>query len=126
MPIAAAAMIDPFHYNANIAAFCMDDHAAAEIKANMRFVVSVRGAVSEQKVTSDQLVSRNGVTQCPESIAILTIVPNARLTHEPGKKTRTIMRHEVGESSFVLALAEGDRARELLIHCSDLRVGKIG
>ena len=89
----------------------------------MRFIVDIRRAVAEQEVASDQLVSRDRLTYRPKPIAILTIFPDARFAHKPGKETRAVMRHEVGEPRLLLAIAERNRARELLIHRLNLCVG---
>ena len=83
VPVTAAALIDSLHNDANIATFRMDDHSASQIEPHVRFILGVRGAVAEQEITRNQLVSRDHVAQRPKSIAILTIVPNAGLTHEP-------------------------------------------
>ena len=101
----------------------MSDFAFPE---KMRFIAGIRRAVSEQEITGDQFIARDHVTQRPKSIAVLSIVPNARLTHEPGKKARAVMCHEVGESSFILTFAKRDRARELVVQYLDLGVRKIG
>ena len=41
MPITAASLIDSLHHNANVAPFRMDDHAAAQIESDMRFIVGM-------------------------------------------------------------------------------------
>ena len=55
MPITAASLVDSLHHNANVTAFCVNNHTAAEIEPNVRFIVSIRGAVAEQEVASDQV-----------------------------------------------------------------------
>ena len=47
MPVTAAALIDSFHHDANVAALIVDHLAGAKIQADMRFVLGVRGADSK-------------------------------------------------------------------------------
>ena len=101
----------------------MDDHATAQIKPHVRFIVYIRGTVSEQEVAGDQFIARNNAARRPKSIAVLSIVPNPRLAHESEKEARAVMCHEVGESCLLLAIAERDRASVLLIHRLNLCVG---
>ena len=125
MPIPASALIDSLHNDANVTPFRVDDHAAPQIKPDMRFIVDIRRAVSEQEIAYDQFIARNYVAQRPKPITVLSIVPNASLMHEPGKKARAVMCHEIGESCFILTFAKGDRACELDVHYLDLGVRKI-
>ena len=48
MPIPAAALIDAFHHDTNIATLRVDDHAATQIESDMRFIVGICRAVAEQ------------------------------------------------------------------------------
>ncbi len=123
MPIPASALIDSLHNDTYVTPFRVDHHATAQIKPHMRFIVDICCTVSEQEIADDQLIACGHIAQCPKSIAILSIISNASLTHEPGKKARAVMCHEVGESSVILTFAKRDRARELLIHRLNLCVG---
>ena len=86
MPIPASALNDSLHNDANITAFRVDDHAAAQIKSDMRFIVGIRCVVSEQEITGDQLIARDCVAQRPKPVTIFTIIPNTNLAQEPGEE----------------------------------------
>jgi len=123
MPVTASALVNAFRNDTYVTPFRVDHHASAQIKPHMRFIVYIRGTVSEQEVAGDQFIARNNAARRPKSIAVLSIVPNPRLAHESEKEARAVMCHEVGESCLLLAIAERDRASVLLIHRLNLCVG---
>ena len=69
MPITAAALIDPLEYDADVAALIVHNLSEAEIYADVRLILGVRGIVSKQEIAGDQLSEGLAIISQPQTVS---------------------------------------------------------